>query len=118
MTLDKVPSQKIINAVPFYTVLWKTEGGKTTGQYITLVNQADFLARVGQTPVWDDATAQNYVEWREGTTLYQVWLEDTQSITAKLNVMNTMDLGGVGAWRIGYGNADVWNLLRLYTYGQ
>ena len=50
--------------------------------------------------------------------LYQLWLEDTQSITAKLNVMNTMDLGGVGAWRIGYGNADVWNLLRLYTYGQ
>ena len=118
MTLEKVPSQKIINAVPFYTVLWKTEGGKTTGQYITYINQADFLARVGQTPSWDDTTAQNYVEWREGTTLYQLWLEDTQSITAKLNVMNTMDLGGVGAWRIGYGNADVWNLLRLYTYGQ
>ena len=99
-------------------MLWKTEGGKTTGQYITYINQADFLARVGQTPSWDDTTAQNYVEWREGTTLYQLWLEDTQSITAKLNVMNTMDLGGVGAWRIGYGNADVWNLLRLYTYGQ
>ncbi len=118
MTLAKVPSQKIINAVPFYTVLWTTKDGQTSGQYITLVNQADFLARVGQTPVWDDETAQNYVEWREGTTLYQLWLEDTQSITAKLNVMNTMDLGGVGAWRIGYGNADVWNLLRLYTYGQ
>ncbi|MCR4792887.1 MAG: SH3 domain-containing protein [Lachnospiraceae bacterium] len=118
MTLEKVPSQKIINAIPFYTVLWTTSDGKTSGQYITLVNQADFLQRVGQTPVWDDVTGQNYAEWREGTTLYQIWLEDSQSITAKLNVMNTMDLGGVGAWRIGYGNADAWNLLRLYTYGQ
>lgn len=118
MTLEKVPSQKIINAVPFYTVLWTTSDGRTSGQYITLVNENDFLQRVGQTPVWDDETGQNYVEWREGTTLYQIWLEDSQSISAKLNVMNTMDLGGVGAWRIGYGNADVWNLLRLYTYGQ
>ena len=40
------------------------------------------------------------------------------SISAKLNVMNTMDLGGVGVWRIGYGTSDAWNLLRLYTYGQ
>ena len=40
------------------------------------------------------------------------------SITAKLNVMNAMDLGGVGVWRIGYGTSDAWNLLRLYTYGQ
>lgn len=118
MTLEKVPSQKVINAVPFYTVLWTTENGSTKGQYITLVNQNDFMSRVGQTPVWDDTTAQNYAEWREGTTLYQIWLEDTQSITAKLNVMNTMDLGGVGAWRIGYGTPDAWNLLRLYTYGQ
>ncbi len=83
-----------------------------------MVNQADYVNQIGQTPVWDDATGQNYIEWREGTTLYQVWLEDTSSITAKLNVMNAMDLGGVGVWRIGYGTSDAWNLLRLYTYGQ
>lgn len=118
MTLEKVPSEKVINALPFYTVLWTTSDGKTSGQYVTLNNQSDFLQRVGQTPVWDDETGQNYAEWREGTTLYQIWLEDSQSISAKLNVMNTMNLGGVGVWRIGYGNADVWNLLRLYTYGQ
>ncbi len=118
MTLEKVPSQKIINALPFYTILWSTTNGVTTGQYITLVNQADFMSRVGKTATWNDESGQNYCEWTEGTTLYQIWLEDTQSLTAKLNVMNTMDLGGVGVWRIGYGNADAWNLLRLYAYGQ
>ena len=76
------------------------------------------MTRVGQTAVWNDEYGQNYAEWRSGTTLYQIWLEDTQSITAKLNVMNAMNLGGVGAWRIGYGTPDAWNLLRLYTYGQ
>ncbi len=117
-TIEKVPSQKVINAIPFYTVVWTTQDGTTSGNYLTLVNQADYVNQIGQTPVWDDATGQNYLEWREGTTLYQVWLEDTMSITAKLNVMNTMDLGGVGVWRIGYGTSDAWSLLRLYTYGQ
>ena len=117
-TIEKVPSQKVINAVPFYTVVWTTADGVTSGKYLTLVNQADYVAQIGQTPVWDDATGQNYIEWREGTTLYQVWLEDTSSLTAKLNVMNAMDLGGVGVWRIGYGTNDAWNLLRLYAYGQ
>ncbi|MBP3755222.1 MAG: SH3 domain-containing protein [Lachnospiraceae bacterium] len=117
-TIEKVPSQKVINAIPFYTVVWTTQDGVTSGKYLTLVNQADYVTQIGQTPVWDDATGQNYIEWREGTTLYQVWLEDTMSISAKLNVMNTMDLGGVGVWRIGYGTSEAWNLLRLYTYGQ
>ncbi len=118
LTLEKVPSQKIINAVPFYTVEWSTTDGTTTGKYLTLANQADYLARVGVTPVWDEVTGQNYLEWREGTTLHQVWLEDTDSLTAKIHVMMTMDLGGIGAWRIGYGTSDAWNLLRLYAYGQ
>ena len=115
MTLEKVPSQKVINAVPFYTVLWKTENGNTTGEFITLANQADFVARTGVAPVWDEETCQNYIEWRSGNTLYQVWLEDTASLERKLNVMNNMDLGGVGVWRIGYGTAESWNLLGLYA---
>ena len=118
LTLEKVPSEKVINAVPFYTVVWTTKDGVTTGKYLTLVNQAEYVANLGLTPVWDEETSQNYLEWREGTTLYQVWLEDTSSLMAKLNVMNTLDLGGVGAWRIGYGTSDSWNLLRVYTYGQ
>ena len=118
LTLEKVPSEKVINAVPFYTVVWTTKDGTTTGKYLTLVNQAEYVANLGLTPVWDEETSQNYIEWREGTTLYQVWLEDTSSLMAKLNVMNTLDLGGVGAWRIGYGTSDSWNLLRVYAYGQ
>ncbi len=115
LTVAKVPSQKVINAVPFYTVLWKTENGAITGEFITLVNEPDFVVRTGVTPVWDEETCQNYIEWRSGNTLYQVWLEDTASLERKLNVMNSMDLGGVGAWRIGYGSPDAWNLLSLYA---
>ena len=101
-----------------YVNIQKVQSGLAAVMFPMDPNQAEYVANLGLAPVWDEETSQNYIEWREGTTLYQVWLEDTTSLMAKLNVMNTLDLGGVGAWRIGYGTSDAWNLLRVYAYGQ
>ncbi|MBR6381547.1 MAG: SH3 domain-containing protein [Lachnospiraceae bacterium] len=115
-TAQMVPAEKILNALPFYTILWTTENGVTTDEYITLNNQAQFIANVGQTPIWDEETCQNYAEWTQGAKLYQIWLEDADSISVKLNVMNAHEIGGVGVWRIGYGTDEVWNLISLYAH--
>lgn len=114
-TLKAVPSEKVINALPFYTILWKTTGAEVTDSYITLVNQKDFLSRVKQEPEWDEETCQNYLEWESDGTLNQIWLEDVDSLKAKLNVMNAKKLGGVAVWRLGYGTGEAWELLKLYT---
>ena len=47
--------------------------------------------------------------------LNQIWLEEEESIKAKLNVMSAKKLGGVAVWRLGYGTREVWQLLQLYT---
>lgn len=114
-TLEQVPAEKVINALPFYTILWRTEGATVTDQYLTLNNTADFLARTGISPVWDDETCQNYAEWKSGQALYQIWLEDAESIKVKLNVMHAKDIAGVAVWRLGYGTPEVWALLDAYT---
>ena len=114
-TLEQVPAEKVINALPFYTILWRTEGAKVTDQYLTLNNTADFLARTGVKPEWDDETCQNYAEWKSGEALYQIWFEDVDSIKVKLNVMNAKDIAGVAVWRLGYGTPEVWSLLDAYT---
>lgn len=114
-TLEEVPAQKVINALPFYTILWKTEGGTVTDSYLTLNNTADFISRMGVTPVWDETTCQNYMEWTEGSATYQLWVEDAQSVSVKLNVMRTKGIGGVAAWRIGYGTPEVWELMSAYV---
>ncbi len=114
-TLESVPSQKVINALPFYMILWKTNGSTVTDEYITLNNLADFLSRTGAKPEWNEEYGQNYAEWTSGTTTYQLWCEDAESISAKLNVMNARDLGGVGVWRLGYGTPDVWGLVSAYA---
>lgn len=114
-TLEQVPAEKIVNALPFYTILWKTEGTKVTDKYITLANIKDFVSRLSQPPVWDEVTCQNYAEWQEGSAKYQIWIEDEESIKVKLNVMGSKGLGGVAVWRIGYGTPAAWALVSAYT---
>lgn len=114
-TLDQVPAEKVVNALPFYTILWKTEGSTVTDEYITLNNVSEFLQRVNIEPEWDEETCQNYAEWQSGTVLYQIWVEDIESIRVKLNVMSAKGLGGVAVWRLGYGTASVWDLIEAYV---
>lgn len=114
-TLEQVPVEKIINAVPFYSILWKTEGATVTDEYLTMNNTADFLERVGQAGTWDEETQQNYYEWQSGSALYQLWAEDEQSISVKLNVMRTKGIAGVAVWRLGYGTPKVWEMINAYV---
>ena len=51
-TLQEVPANKVVNALPFYTILWKTEGTDVTDEYITMNNEADFMNRAGVTAEW------------------------------------------------------------------
>lgn len=114
-TLAQVPAEKVVNALPFYTILWKTVGSTVTDEYIRLNNLADFMSRVNQTPVWDETTCQNYAEWKSGDATYQIWLEDEQSIKVKLNVMNNKGIGGVAVWRLGYGTEGAWRMVEAFA---
>lgn len=113
-TLQEVPANKVVNALPFYTILWKTEGTDVTDEYITMNNEADFMNRAGVPAEWDEETCQNYAEWTSGNATYQIWLEDAESIAVKLNMMATKNIGGVAVWRLGYGTQAAWELINAY----
>ncbi len=114
-TASEVPSEKIINALPLYTIVWTTNGTQVTDEYLTLNNMEDFLKQVNAEPVWDETTCQNYLEWESSEGLKQVWLEDADSIRVKLNVMSANEIGGVAVWRLGYGTSVIWELINAYS---
>ncbi len=114
-TLEDVPANKVVNAIPFYTILWKTQGAEVTDEYVTMRNQDSLIASKGLKPVWDEETCQNYAEWTEGDINYRIWFEDNQSILAKLNVMIAKDIAGLAVWRLGYEDRNIWSLLDTYT---
>ena len=105
----------MVNALPFYTILWQTEGAEVSDQYITLANVADYLQRMNVQSAWDGETCQNYAEWQSGNVTYQIWVEDAESISVKLNVMKAKNIGGVAVWRLGYGTEQVWDLVSAYV---
>jgi len=114
-TLQQVPAEKVVNALPFYTILWMTEGLEVTDRYLVLNNVGEYLQRVGVEPEWDETACQNYAEWVSDGTTYQIWIEDLDSISAKLNVMGLKGIGGVAVWRLGYGTEEAWNLVSAFA---
>lgn len=117
-TLAEVPAEKVINAVPFYTRVWKTEAGKVTSEAVGMDTAQAFLERNALASVWDETTCQNYAEGEIEGGFYQVWLEDEQSLQVKLNVMQVNNLAGVGAWKLGFERPSAWDVIAAYVNGQ
>lgn len=113
-TVNLVPKEKVINAVPFYTRVWKTKGGDVTSEAVTMEVANGFLSRNNITTTYDEATNQNYGEKTMDGTLYQVWMEDADSITTRLNVMNNYGIAGVASWKLGQETPDIWDVIAQY----
>ena len=113
-TLEDVPANKVINAVPFYTRVWKTNGDKVTSEALDMETAQNFINNNGLTMSWDATAGQNYGEIQKGNTLYQIWMEDKDSIETKLAVMKKYNIGGVAAWKLGYETPDIWDMIATY----
>ena len=113
-TLEDVPANKVINALPFYTRVWKTNGDKVTSEALDMETAWNFIKNNGLNMTWDATTGQNYGEIQLGNTFYQIWMEDKDSIEAKLAVMRKYGIGGVAAWKLGYETSDIWDKIAAY----
>ncbi|HJC22908.1 MAG TPA: SH3 domain-containing protein [Candidatus Eisenbergiella merdavium] len=114
-----VPPEKVVNAVPFYTRIWETGQDGVKSQAVGMTAAQSFLSQRGVEAVWDEAACQNYAELEEDGALFQVWLEDEQSLQAKISVMKEYGIGGVAAWKLGYesGHPEVWAVLSEFVNG-
>lgn len=114
-TLEEVPSNKIINAIPFYTRVWKTKDNQVTSEAVGMETAENFIAKNNVETRWDEEACQNYGEVQLGDTLYQVWLEDEQSIETKLTIMSKYDLAGVAEWKLGFEKSSIWDTIDSYV---
>lgn len=131
-TLEDVPSEKVINAVPFYTRLWeerpKTEEeiaeSSETEEYIPYVvsskaygmDAADkVLAANGAEKVWDETTGQYYAEYTADGKTYRMWLEEEESIALKAGLIKEYKLAGIAAWKLGFERQDIWDVILRYV---
>jgi len=109
-----VPASKLINGVPFYTRIWKTEGSSVTSSAVGMDYCQEWMSTRGITPEWSDEFCQYYVNFVDGTATYQIWVEDADSITAKFNIMTSYGIAGVAGWKLGLESDDILPLIYQY----
>lgn len=112
--VEEVPAQKVINAVPLYTRIWTTSPeGAVSSRAVGIRAASDFLNQNGAVYAWDESTSQNYAQFDTPEGLCQVWLEDEQSLAAKVDVMKNYGLGGIAAWKLGFdeGRENIWSVI-------
>ena len=132
-TLNAVPKEKVINAVPFFTRLWKEvpkteeelaeEAGTEAAEYSVKVTSEALgmeaaeqaIADAGAQTTVDEATKQNYAQWEADGATYKIWLEDETALEEKLKLMKEYKLAGTAAWRLGFEKPSVWELILKYV---
>ena len=108
----EVESDKLILAVPLYARLWKEESdGGVTGEAIPM-NQIDEEIPEDVTKTWDDELKQYYVEYEQNGVKYKIWIEDIESLKAKISLINEYNLGGIASWEKGMELDEVWQVIK------
>ncbi|MCR5324155.1 MAG: hypothetical protein K6E85_12890 [Lachnospiraceae bacterium] len=107
-TAAKCDPDGVIMGVPFYSRLWKENGDKLTVESTPgMAEAASIVKRANAKPEWDEDTGQYYAEWKNAG-IYRIWLEDEESLRAKVYAAREADFAGIAAWKNGDETAGIW----------
>lgn len=108
---EEVKSEKIILAIPLYTRLWQEKDGKLTSQTVSMKEIDKTLPSDAQ-KTWNDELKQYYTEYTKNGTTYKMWIEDEESIKAKVSLVKTYNLAGVATWEKDREKESIWQVIK------
>ena len=110
---EEIDADKLILGIPFYTRIW-TENANGELVRTSTVNMEDIEEVLPDNVErkWDDTLKQYYVEYQDGENKRKMWIEDIESLRAKVSLVNENELAGVSSWQYGMETEDVWPMLK------
>ncbi len=110
---EEIDSDKLILGIPFYTRIWTVDANGEVLRNPT-VNMEDIEGVIpdGVQKTWDDELKQYYVEYQDGDYTRKMWIEDVESLKAKVSLVKENNLAGVASWQYGMETQDVWSMLK------
>ncbi|MDD4160110.1 MAG: glycosyl hydrolase family 18 protein [Synergistaceae bacterium] len=114
---EGVPPAKLILGVPFYMRKWEetplSHGKvKVKGSTLTMSESDSIISQMGLSPVWLSDKGQYFYSYLSNGKTYKVWVENRDSIKAKLSILDKYRLAGVAGWRKGHETPDIWDVIR------
>ena len=107
---EDVEPEKIILGIPFYTRLWEENNG-TLEKYTVDMEDIEEVIPEGATRTWDDNLKQYYVEFVEDGITNKIWIEDAESIKAKISLVSEYNLAGAAYWAKDREPASIWPVI-------
>lgn len=117
----RVPSNKIILAVPFYGYEWQTLSKaykspvvENTGALATYKRVKELIENRDDVELsWDDISQTPWLSYIQSGAIKQIYFEDEKSLSEKLKFINSQKLAGIGIWALGYEGEykDLWNII-------
>ena len=106
-----IPAAKLVCGMPFYTRIWKTEAGNVTSDAVGTDTAWDWANNRGLEAIWLEDECQYYVEYQDGTALYQVWLEDVSACHARTGIMKEKGVKSMAGWKLGLEGSGIWDAI-------
>ena len=113
LTTEEIEPEKIILAVPLYTRVWTVDtNGEVVSNPTIAMKDIDSRLPEGVEKQWDDELKQNYVEYSVGNDTRKIWIEDIESLKAKVSLITENNLAGVASWQKGMETEEFWEMLK------
>ena len=107
---EEVVPEKIILGIPFYTRLWEENNG-TLEMYTVDIKDVEKVIPEGASKTWDNNLKQYYVEFVEDGVTNKIWIEDEESIKAKLQLISEYNLAGAAYWTKDREPESIWEVI-------
>lgn len=106
-----IPKEKVLMGIPLYGYDWPQNEKARVLKQAGIENVRQKYNAIVQFDVKSSTPFYTYTD--ESGVRHEVWFEDNDSIAKKVEVVNKYGFKGVGLWRLGYEEPQLWQVLQI-----
>jgi len=109
-----IPRDKLLMGIPFYVREWTLDssGNLISNRALYSKDLSSLMSSKKATSTWDERFKQYKVEYTGDDGNKRVfWLENADTVKARLELAKKYELAGVAAWRLGQEAPEFWNAM-------
>ena len=112
---EQADLDRLIVGIPFYTRAWYEYSDGSLGRDVyNMYDLENIEWNYGLTPEWLEDVGYDFSSYESGGATVKIWMENYNSINAKLELIKSYDVAGIASWRLGQETSDIWALLESY----
>lgn len=118
--LKYVPKEKIVLGIPFFGRYWD-KNTNSGGKAVSLKNIEKIKDKYNVVEKYSDVYESPYItininegeKFEIGNEIlgageYEIWYENEKSLLKKIEIVNKYGIKGVGSWKLGLENSNIW----------